>query len=86
VGSQKEQKLYRQLTPETFLRRLILKRPLSFLGPSDTTLKLDGERLWETDDWLLVGNDENEALLKLEGGVSLFLRAVCSSCRFVHFS
>lgn len=62
----KEQRLYKQLNVESLLRRLISKRPLAFLGPSDTTLKLDGERLWETDDWLLVGED-NEALLKIEG-------------------
>jgi hypothetical protein len=61
---------------DAFLRRLISKRPLSFLGPGDTTLKLDGERLWETDDWRFVGED-NEAGLKIEGNAVMPQLRVC---------
>jgi hypothetical protein len=39
---------------------------LTYLGSDDTTLKRNGKRLWETEDWNTVGKD-NEGSLSING-------------------
>src|SRR5579862_532021 len=38
MGSIIEQVLYKSMSQQSFLERLILKRPLSFMGPDDETI------------------------------------------------
>ncbi|KAJ3262505.1 hypothetical protein HK103_000034 [Boothiomyces macroporosus] len=51
VGSLLERQLYAGMTSKDLIKRLIVKRPLVFMNPSDTTLKLDGKYLPTTREW-----------------------------------
>lgn len=43
-GSKKEKALYQNISTENFIKRLIIKRPLMFMTPSDTYLLRDGSK------------------------------------------
>ncbi|XXQ30864.1 protein of unknown function (DUF4804) [Plasmodiophora brassicae] len=58
-GTAVEQDIYRNMTRPEFIARLICKRPLSFLGPSDRTL-LRTEIRPKGSDWKLVGTAEEK--------------------------
>ena len=66
-GSSIEQYFYVGMSRETFIERLILKRPLSFMGSTDETLGRDGRMIEDADKlWPLVGTEEEETPLVLE--------------------
>jgi Domain of unknown function (DUF4804) len=64
-GTTIERTLYDGLSRAAFLQRLILKRPLSFVGSSDSTVTRDGQFVPDAEQlWPLVGTDkEREPLL-----------------------
>src|SRR5438552_13359702 len=45
-GSVIERDLYSNMTTKEFVQRLVLKRPLSFMGPNDETIARDGQPVW----------------------------------------
>jgi Domain of unknown function (DUF4804) len=70
-GSHIERALYIGMTRKQFIQRLILKRPLSFMGPEDSTLGRDGEMVSNAaKTWPLVGTDHEVAPLLLKDYLS----------------
>jgi hypothetical protein len=66
-GSVVEQSLYTGMRREEFLQRLILKRPLSFMGPTDDTLGRDGRVVHNSGKlWPLVGTEHEKEPLVLK--------------------
>lgn len=66
-GSSIEPQFYVGMSRETFIERLILKRPLSFMGSTDETLGRDGCMIEDAEKlWPLVGTEEEETPLVLE--------------------
>ncbi|KAK9762071.1 hypothetical protein K7432_012531 [Basidiobolus ranarum] len=62
-GSKKEKQLYCEMSTDTFLRRLIVQRPLVFMTEDDITLLRDGTP-GVSQDWNVVGLD-NERTIKI---------------------
>lgn len=66
-GSPVERALYMNMTVSSFIQRLILKRPLSFVGPDDETIGRDGQPVPNASNkWRLVGTEEEEEPLLLK--------------------
>lgn len=65
-GSAVEQTLYRRMTRDEFIQRLILKRPLSFMGADDETLGRDGKIVPKAAElWRQVGTEHEKIPLVL---------------------
>ena len=70
-GSAIERGLYENMTEREFLHRLVLKRPLSFMGSADETIARDGRRVPSASrKWRLVGTQHEEAPLLLQDYLS----------------
>jgi hypothetical protein len=70
-GSAIERGLYENMTEREFLHRLVLKRPLSFMGSADETVARDGRRVPSAArKWRLVGTQHEEAPLLLQDYLS----------------
>jgi hypothetical protein len=65
-GSAVEKSLYKEMTQEGFIQRLILKRPLSFIGTSDDTLGRDARMVPNAANlWRHVGTEHEKEPLVL---------------------
>jgi hypothetical protein len=65
-GGAVEQILYRRMTRDEFIQRLILKRPLSFMGADDETLGRDGKMVPKAAElWRQVGTEHEKIPLVL---------------------
>jgi hypothetical protein len=65
-GSAVEKSLYKEMTQDGFIRRLILKRPLSFMGANDDTLGRDGRMVPNAANlWRQVGTGHEKEPLVL---------------------
>ncbi|RWS03153.1 hypothetical protein B4U79_11679 [Dinothrombium tinctorium] len=56
-GSSVERNLYENMSRNEFIQRLILKRPLMFVGQLDRSILRDGTSLMYGEDWPRVGSD-----------------------------
>ncbi|KAI9350084.1 hypothetical protein BDR26DRAFT_1003747 [Obelidium mucronatum] len=70
-GSVTEQHFYQRHSPESFLQRLIIDRPLVFFGPSDYTLLRDYTKP-DASEWKSVGSDSERPHITLDKGYMSF--------------
>ena len=70
-GSVIERDLYSNMTTKEFVQRLVLKRPLSFMGPNDETIARDGQPVrGASRKWRLVGTEHQKEPLLLQDYLS----------------
>jgi hypothetical protein len=70
-GSPIERNLYKDMRERELIQRLILKRPLSFMGEKDDTVGRDGQYIVSAfRNWPLVGTESEEAPLRLQDYLS----------------
>src|SRR5947207_1798750 len=70
-GSAIERVLYENMTEREFVQRLIVKRPLSFMGSADETIARDGQPVQNASrKWRLVGTQDQEEPLVLQDYLS----------------
>lgn len=70
-GSSIEKDLYANLTWKQFVQRLVSKRPLTFVGPNDSTTGRDGQYIPDAArKWRLVGMEKEEEPLVLRDYLS----------------
>jgi hypothetical protein len=67
-GSSVEKKFYRDITPSMMIKRLLIKRPLMFLGSDDIWLDKYGNRGCE--DWDKIGTDEEVSPLVMDNYIT----------------
>jgi hypothetical protein len=90
-GSPIEKRAYKGMTASEFIERLILKRPLSFMGPKDETLARDNKIVRNARRlWPLVGTEKETKPLVLKDSLSYdeipisALLGVSSATYFIH--
>lgn len=70
-GTAIEKNLYKIMTVQKFIQRLIVKRPLTFLSSSDYTVGRDGQEIQGAKQkWPLVGTETEQAPLLLKDYLS----------------
>jgi len=70
-GSSIERNLYEEMGEMEFIQRLILKRPLSFMGEKDETVGRDGRYVASAfAKWPLGGTELEQSPLRLQGYLS----------------